>query len=1226
MATSPRQITTDICPDPETLRLLLLGKLSAPELDKLGEHLLHCDQCATKAGTVSAEDVFTEALRSPDPIGEEDREVLAQAIQRAYALRSHAETMETTETITLDPGKSQAAAHSQPADLAPQPPAELIDFLHPPQQPDEIGRLGGYRILEVMGVGGMGVVFKAEDPKLQRLVALKAMKPAIAASQTAKQRFLREAQATAAIEHHHIVQIYQVGEDGGVPFIAMQFLRGEPLQKRLAREGRLPQRDVLRIGREVAAGLQAAHEHGLIHRDIKPDNIWLDAKTGWAKILDFGLVRAVADDADLTHSGMVLGTPRYMAPEQAQGQPLDHRGDLFSLGSVLYHLALGRPAFEGGNLTAVLIAVAQANPPDIAALAADLDPELARLIMRLLSKDPGQRPPSAAEVADAIARIERRLDAAPAGHEPTATVERIVAPPPPQAKPHGGNGRKLTGRQIAVAAGGLAAALLLGVIIITITNKDGTKTTIRVPEGVETQVDAAPGSKVAIVQENDVRRPAETGQPAAGTAGVKPPSSPAAPLVALDLTPPEPLGKWAMGPEPPWFQEGGATISCSLKEGDVLPGIVERPAKLPCLRRWNVDTVWPRGGINVVRWSPDGKWIAAAADDGHVRIYDAATFELRQILPGVAYHAGVRDLSWHPDSQRLAVTADNLSAFRILTLAGMVLSESLEGGPFSAAAWNHAGTQLAVGFYEAGAIELRTADGQLVRRIETGAFGLQPGHLAWATDDKSLAVWHNDWKLRLWNVETGTADVIDEVGNAGHPGHRLEWSKEDWLAVAASQEVRLYGPDRKLASKFPNDADNAAWHPDGKRLLCSGFKVTVWDRDTATELARAGGRAGCAAWRPDGEMCVAGSRERSALRLFRSDLRTLVKATPIGAQSFFAISWSPDGQQLASGCGSFGPLRLWDVNGSQLRCWTEPVTSTADWFAWRPDGGELLAGTEGRVWAAEASGTPRKIFQSNKLVRDGSIALSPDGRFTVVGLTDGHVQVLDQNGEPVAKMSTGGSARAIVAWNHAINRIAVAESGQPLMFCDPANGWTLRQASEKPLGPWTDSPVWSPDGRLLSFRGNNGWYDAEGKQVADTSRPPALAWRPDGQRYLAAFSGISVCEISVCNSDGAIIGSRTTNGHVDCASWHPRGHLFATGTEQSTITAWREADLQPHWHAVSLPEGKAATFSGAGELLSGQPEEIDQYLVYYVEREPGQIETLTPAEFRKLLPPELKAN
>jgi hypothetical protein len=247
---------------------------------------------------------------------------------------------------------------------------DLYDFLAPAQAADELGRLGPYRVLQVLGAGGMGVVFRAEDPHLSRLVALKAMLPVLAASASARQRFLREARAAAAIKHDHIVTIYQVGEDRGVPFLAMDFLEGESLDARLNREGKLPVPEVLRVGREMALGLAAAHQRGLIHRDIKPANIWLETHGnpaacvtgGRVKILDFGLARAVGVEDRITLQGAIVGTPAYMAPEQAQGQSLDARCDLFSLGCVIYRLATGEPAFKGTDIVSTLMAVATVNP------------------------------------------------------------------------------------------------------------------------------------------------------------------------------------------------------------------------------------------------------------------------------------------------------------------------------------------------------------------------------------------------------------------------------------------------------------------------------------------------------------------------------------------------------------------------------------------------------------------------------------------------------------------------------------------------------------------------------------------------------------------------------------------------------------------------------------------------------------------------------------------------
>ena len=175
-------------------------------------------------------------------------------------------------------------------------------------------------------------------------------------------RFLREARATAALQHDHIVTIYHVGEERGVPFLAMPLLRGKTLEDRLTEEPRLTSGEILRIGREAAEGLAEAHGHGLVHRDIKPRNMWLEAPTGRVKLLDFGLVRSDGDELGVTRTGMILGTPAYMSPEQAGGRKVDHRSDLFSLGCVLYRLATGRPPFAGSDPISTLVAVASAQP------------------------------------------------------------------------------------------------------------------------------------------------------------------------------------------------------------------------------------------------------------------------------------------------------------------------------------------------------------------------------------------------------------------------------------------------------------------------------------------------------------------------------------------------------------------------------------------------------------------------------------------------------------------------------------------------------------------------------------------------------------------------------------------------------------------------------------------------------------------------------------------------
>ena len=314
---------------------------------------------------------------------------------------------------------------SEPAAPAEEPPdtrslSESPSTCHPPARDEGAGpppagpaRLGAYRILRELGRGGMGVVYLAEDPQLEREVALKVMLPEVALNASARERFLREARAVAAIQDDHIIPVYQVGEEGGSPFFAMPYLKGESLESYLRKsaggEGKpLPVAEVLRLGREIALGLAAAHARGLVHRDIKPANVWLEGERRRVKILDFGLVRPANPNAHLTETGAVVGTPAYMAPEQATGEAVDARADLFSLGCVLYRMATGKSAFSGKDLMSILFAVCQHAPPPPRTLVPETPLELSDLILRLLAKDAGRRPDSAGEVAAALEAVRTK--------------------------------------------------------------------------------------------------------------------------------------------------------------------------------------------------------------------------------------------------------------------------------------------------------------------------------------------------------------------------------------------------------------------------------------------------------------------------------------------------------------------------------------------------------------------------------------------------------------------------------------------------------------------------------------------------------------------------------------------------------------------------------------------------------------------------------------------------
>ena len=361
-----------------------------------------------------------------------------------------------------------------------------LSFLEPSEQPGSLGRLAHYDVREVLGSGGFGIVVKAFDEKLHRLVAIKLMLPHLAATSAPRKRFLREARSAAAVRHENVIAIYAV-EDQPIPYLVMDFIAGRTLQQRLDATGPLELPDLLRIGRQIASGLAAAHAMGLVHRDIKPANILLEDGFEHVKITDFGLARA-ADDASITQSGFVAGTPLYMSPEQASGETVDQRTDLFSLGSVLYTMCSGHPPFRAANTMAVLKRVVEDTPRPIREIIPEVPDWVSKLISRLHAKNPADRIDSAQDVADLFG--ERLAEVQGSGKAPHVARE----PKPDETRPPPQKSAKLARwlrwprffkRRLAVAAAVLVMVFgCLGLADATgVTDFHGTVIRLFAPEG-----------------------------------------------------------------------------------------------------------------------------------------------------------------------------------------------------------------------------------------------------------------------------------------------------------------------------------------------------------------------------------------------------------------------------------------------------------------------------------------------------------------------------------------------------------------------------------------------------------------------------------------------------------------------------------------------------------------------------------------------------------------------
>ena len=424
------------CPDPVTLRRFLDGGLDAGGSERIGAHLVACPDCRSRLGS--------EGTSAGDASGRSGGSTDAATLRQA-GLGDDPDWIVTRAETTVTAPWADGEDHDEFDDVD-------LTFLEPTTRTGALGRVGSLEVLGLVGTGGMGVVLRAFDPALRRHVAVKTLNARLAGSRRARRRFLREARSAAAINHPNIVTIHAVEVQNDTPYLVMELVDGRSLRE-LIHEAPLDPADVLRIGLQVAHGLAAAHAHGVIHRDVKPANIMLEAGSDRVKITDFGLALAAIDNSNMTSADQQVGTPAYMSPEQVEGRPVDPRSDLFSLGCVLYAALTGASPFRGSTTIEVLrkvVDMPHVPPRDVRP---DAPIGLCEIIDRLLEKNPDRRYATADEAAEALRK--RLMQFSQDSMEAQRLQAEAAAPPAPPSR------RKLAPLLISGAA--LALLLFLGV-------------------------------------------------------------------------------------------------------------------------------------------------------------------------------------------------------------------------------------------------------------------------------------------------------------------------------------------------------------------------------------------------------------------------------------------------------------------------------------------------------------------------------------------------------------------------------------------------------------------------------------------------------------------------------------------------------------------------------------------------------------------------------------------